>query len=163
MPYQRFKELVKHHFHEVMHSKTTPHAVAMGFAVGTLISILPTPGFNILLGVIAMLIWSKLNKFALFGAMVFWNPITSFPLYVLSYRIGDNIFGSVPAVKYDIVILDQIYHYTLTFLVGISIVALATAVISYPIVYYLTPIVQRAYHKRRTQIRQNMQDNFKQV
>ena len=40
------KDRIKHHFAEVIRLKTSGHAIALGFAVGSFISILPTPGFS---------------------------------------------------------------------------------------------------------------------
>ena len=39
------KTRIKHHFGAVLKTKHSPHAIASGFAIGTLIAILPTPGF----------------------------------------------------------------------------------------------------------------------
>lgn len=100
MVYSKLKNKLKHHFHEVIKIKTTPHEIALGFSVGTFIGILPTPGFGILLAVLIFLIYEKISKLSLIGALAFWNPIVMMPIYFLSYKIGDWFFGSQPIIKY---------------------------------------------------------------
>ena len=116
---------------DLAQSHTSADAVALGGALGTLIAIFPTPGFNILLGVLALATFPTINKVALFGAMAFWNPIVCAPLYALAYEIGDILFGKVEVVKYQIVILDQIYEFSRRFLTGISIIAAFCSLVVY--------------------------------
>jgi uncharacterized protein (DUF2062 family) len=119
---------------DILRIKTSPHSIALGFAVGTLISILPTPGFNILLGLLVMLFVKRISKITLFGSMAFWNPLTLLPVYWASYRIGDMFFGSVPIVRYDVVILDQIYNFSRRFLVGNVLLALVISGSAYIVI-----------------------------
>lgn len=109
----------------------SPDAVAWGGAVGTFISIMPTPGFNIVLGFLALAAFPKMNKIALLGALAFWNPLVCAPLYALAYGIGDSLFGSAEVIKYKVVLLDQIYNFSRRFLVGISIIASVSALVVY--------------------------------
>ncbi|MFH1439515.1 MAG: DUF2062 domain-containing protein [Candidatus Woesearchaeota archaeon] len=137
-----FKEKLMHHFHEVIKLKKSPHSIALGFAVGTFISILPTPGLNILLGLLVVLIYEKINKISLFGSIIFWNPLFTIPLDGLSYKIGSLIFGSAPVVRYNIVILDNIYNFTRRFLVGEIITAVFLSVFSYLLVFLIAYYIQ---------------------
>lgn len=130
----RFWQKLKHHFLEVIRIKKSPHSIAMGFAIGTFISILPTPGINILLALLVALIYRNVNKFALFGAILFWNPLTMILIYLASYRIGDFFFVGSPIVKYDIVFLDQIYNFTRRYLVGSILLAVTISAASYMLV-----------------------------
>ena len=130
----KLKEKIKHHFQEVMKVKTSPHSIALGFAIGTLIAILPTFGLGILIGVLVVLIFEKVNKFSLLLSFVVFNTFTMIPLYLLSYKIGDLIFGSSPVSKYNIVILNQIYNFSRRYLIGNLIVAIVISTISYFIV-----------------------------
>ncbi|MFH1592426.1 MAG: DUF2062 domain-containing protein [Candidatus Woesearchaeota archaeon] len=127
----KYKNKIKKHFQAVIRTKKSPHSIALGFAIGTLIGILPTPGFNILLGVLVVLIFRKVSKFSLFGALAFWNPIVLIPLYFWSYKIGGLIFGSAPVVEYELTILEQIYHFSRRFLVGSIILAPCFSILSY--------------------------------
>jgi uncharacterized protein (DUF2062 family) len=133
----------KEHFQEVLETKTSPHSIALGFAIGTCIVILPTFGFNILLGFLIIALFGKINKFALFGAYIIWNPLTILPLYSLSYKVGSLLFKSVPVQEYDLVIWDHIYSFTRRFLVGNILVAITAAIASYIIVYQIVKIIYK--------------------
>ncbi|NQV90839.1 DUF2062 domain-containing protein [Candidatus Woesearchaeota archaeon] len=137
----RFKKKLENYFNEVLRTKPEPHAVGLGFAVGTGISILPTPGINILLGFLILLIFKKLNKYTLFGSILFWNILTLSPIYYLSYKIGDFIFGKTNIVTYDITLLDHIYSFTRRFLVGDLILAVVISCLSYFLVKYVYMII----------------------
>ena len=96
---RRVKEKLKRHFHEVARSRKSSHSIALGFAVGTFISILPTPGLNLILGLLVALIYEKINKYSLVISIFFWNTLTLSPIYILSFKIGDLLFGDLPAAE----------------------------------------------------------------
>jgi uncharacterized protein len=131
---KKYKEKIKHHFHEVIRTKKSPHSIALGFAIGTFIGILPTPGLNILFGLIIILIFEKVNKFTLFFAIFFWNTLTLAPVHYLSFKIGVLLFGSAQVVKSDFVMLDFLYTFARRYLVGNLILAVTLSIASYFIV-----------------------------
>lgn len=94
---KKIKEKVKEYFSEVMKVHTSPHEVAMGFAVGVFIGVFPTPGINIILGLIAAA-FLKVNKVAIFAGIALNNPLTTPVIYTISYKIGQLIVGG-PAVS----------------------------------------------------------------
>jgi hypothetical protein len=96
--------------------RTSNHQLALGFAVGTFISVLPTPGFNILLGFVAVAAYPRINKLSLFGAMA----------------------GAEPTVEFDVVIVNEVYNFTRRYLVGNLIVASLVSTASYAIVRGVT-------------------------
>lgn len=118
--------------------RTSHHQLALGFAVGTFISVLPTPGFNILLGFVAVAAYPQLNKLSLFGAMAVFNPLVMVPFHWLSYEIGDALFGAEPTVEFDVVIVNEVYNFTRRYLVGNLIVASLVSTASYAIVRGVT-------------------------
>ena len=122
---------IKNHFSEIFHPHYHPHEIALGFGIGSFISILPTPGFSVILGLIAISIFSKLNKIALFSAFLLFNPFMLMPLYTLSYQIGDFIFWDIPVLKFKFEILNQLYTYSRRFLIGNIIVSTTVAIVSY--------------------------------
>jgi uncharacterized protein len=132
--YKHIKEKIKHHFHEVLKTKTSPHSIALGFSIGTFIALLPTPGFNVLLGFLILLIFEKVNKFSLFAALAVWNPFTQIPIYFLSYKLGDFIFRAAPVRQYEVVLIDHLYQFTRRYLIGNLIIAVTLSLISYFIV-----------------------------
>jgi len=121
---------LKEHFKEVLRIKTSPHSIALGFAIGTLIAILPTFGFTYLIAIIVMLVYAKESKIALFGALLLWNPFVLFPVYTLSYRLGDFILKGYPAI-YSLQGIEQFRYATLRFLVGNFVIAVLFSVTSY--------------------------------
>lgn len=74
------------------HADASPAQLAQGFALGTFISILPTPGLNILLATALLGMFKELNRMALFAALTFWNTLVVAPLYALSSKLGALIF-----------------------------------------------------------------------
>lgn len=116
---------------KVIEIKHSPKAIAAGFAIGTFIGILPTPGLNILIGLLVVFLLPRISKIALFAAIILWNPIVSAPSYWLSYKIGAYLFAGAPVVKYNIEILNWAYEFSRRFLVGNVIVATTFSVISY--------------------------------
>jgi uncharacterized protein len=134
---KRYVEKIKHHFREVIKLKTTPQTIALGFAIGTFISVLPTPGFNILLGLLIVLIFERVSKLSLFGAILFWNPITSIPIYWLNHKVGDLLFGSAPVVKYNIIFVDFVYNFSRRYLLGSVINGIIISALCYLIVWFI--------------------------
>ncbi|PIU72796.1 hypothetical protein COS79_01095 [Candidatus Woesearchaeota archaeon CG06_land_8_20_14_3_00_33_13] len=141
---KRIIKKLKEHFKEVLGIKTSPHSIALGFAIGTFIAIIPTFGFTYLIATIVMLVYAKESKLALFGALLLWNPFVLFPLYTLSYRFGDFILSGFPEV-YPLQAIGQFRYTTLRFLVGNFIIAVFFSVTSY---FILRKLV--SYSKKQT-------------
>ncbi len=127
----RWKNKLVEYIKEVLQPKHTPHSIALGFAIGTFIGILPLPGIHLLLAALIALTYKKVNKLAIFIGIFFWNPITLPVIYYLSYKIGDLLFASTPVVDYEFSFLEQIYHITRRFLLGNVILAVGASIISY--------------------------------
>jgi uncharacterized protein (DUF2062 family) len=142
--FKRWKNKVRHHFEDVWKLKNTPHSIALGFAIGTFLAVLPTPGFSILLGFLVILIFERVNKFSLMAAMAFWNPIILIPVYSLSYLIGDFFFGQLPVVEIRIRLLEQAYNLTRRFLIGNVILAIIFSIASYFIIKVIVQKIQSA-------------------
>jgi len=122
---------IKNHIRDVLALKTSPHEIALGFAVGAFLAILPTPGLSILLGLLILVIYKKMSKIALFSAMIIFNPFIVAPLHILSFKIGDFLLGSYPIETIDITFLDHFWIFTKRFLLGSFLVALTISLISY--------------------------------
>jgi len=136
---------IKEYLSEVIRIKTSPHSIALGFAIGTFIAILPTLGFTYLIATIVILVYAKESKIALFGALLLWNPFVLFPIYTLSYRLGDFILSGSPAI-YPLQGIGQFRYTTLRFLIGNFIIAMLFSVTSY---FILRKIVS---YSRKTKI-----------
>ena len=140
---KNLKEKLKHHLHEVIRIKKSPHEIALGFAIGTLIGILPTPGFSFLLGLFIVLIFERVNKIALFSALILWNPILLAPIYYASMKLGNLIFGPQPTVIFNITVWDAVYNFSRRYLLGNFIIACFASLMSYIIIYRAVDFYQK--------------------
>lgn len=134
---------IRKHFQAVLEEDTTPHAVGLGFALGTLLAVLPTFGFAIVIGLGIIALSEHLNKLAMFAGMAVFNPLTTPFLYLASYRIGQLIFGSEPVVKYNIVIIDNAYNFTRRFLIGNILIAITLSATGYFLLRHLVNRYQK--------------------
>lgn len=132
---------------EVIRTKTSDHSVAMGFAVGSFVAILPTPGISFLIGIGIIAIFKTLNKYALFLAMLVWNIWTLAPIYWASYEIGQAIFGDADMITFDVDEWDQVYEYSLRFVVGNLFLSIPISVLC----YFLVKAGVRRYKSRQAQ------------
>jgi uncharacterized protein len=145
-----FKKKLREHFREVIEVKTTPHGIALGFAIGTVIAVLPTFGLGALVGLLIVLIFKRISKISLFLAFAFWNPLILIPLTGLSYFIGNFLLQGEPVIKFKIEIINYAFIYTRRFLVGNLIVSTTAAILSYFIVLFLV----KKYKKKQIPILQ---------
>lgn len=139
-----FTQQIKKHYYNIK-TDATPHNIALGFSIGTLIGILPTFGLGFLIGLLMIFINKSINKASLFGSMLIWNPITITPIYYLSYKIGDLTFNPEPITKFDFIILNHIYTYSLSFLFGNFAIAIIVSILS----YFLVKSIVKAYRKKK--------------
>lgn len=144
---------MKSFFEELSNSESTPHEIALGFAVGTFFAILPTPGFSFFLGFLFAMVYKKVNKLSLFGSLALFNPIVNLPFYTLSYIIGDALYGTAPVVTFKIIFLDTVINYTRRFLTGAFIIALGMSVIGYILIRLFSEI--NNYKKRKRLSKKN--------
>jgi len=100
---RRFVKKIKKHFKEVIALKTSPHSIAIGFAVGTFISVLPTPGLNIILALFIAATFKKISKLSLLGSLVIWNPFVKIFTDVIALKIGSALFGNTPMMRFNFV------------------------------------------------------------
>lgn len=136
-------ERIKHHFLEVIRIKKTPHEIALGFAVGTLIDILPTFGINILLAFLAILLYKKLNKIAVFGALIFWNPFFTVPIHAYAFKLGGSLFSASQTEIFNTASLDNAYNFSRNYLIVITAFAFGLALTSYGIIWLIATIIQK--------------------
>lgn len=142
-----FKRVI-HHFQAIVRIKKSPHEIALGFAVGTFLVLLPTPGISFLLALLVLFLFPRINKFTLLGAFIVWNPLLSIPLAGAGYRIGNLLFAGEPVMRFRIVLLNTIYHYTLRYAVGNTILAMILASVSYSGMRVIVWLFQRKVFKQ---------------
>jgi uncharacterized protein len=123
---------------EILKSKSSPEYIAMGFSLGTLIAILPTPGFGIFIALFISLLFKRINKLGILVSFTVWNPVLVAPLYWLSYELGDSFFTPNPSIHFDLALFDQLYHYSGKFIFGNALIAMLLSCLSYFAVYLIT-------------------------
>ena len=75
--------------------KSSPHKVALGFALGVFLSFTPTFGVQVLLAVSLAALF-RLNPISAAIGVQVTNAFTVLPIYALCHRIGADILGSNP-------------------------------------------------------------------
>lgn len=138
------KKKARAYLREIKNRKTSEHAIALGFAVGTFIGIIPTPGFGVFLGFASILLIKNMNKVSVFFGLAFWNYLTLTPIYLLSFKIGNLLFDEAPVVRYKFQILNQLYSFSRRFLVGNFILAVVISIAC----YFLVKALVRTYRRR---------------
>ncbi len=136
MPKRWFKR-IKDHFSKFSEVAKTPHSIALGFSIGTLIEVLPTPGINLILMALVAITYPKINKISMFGSALVWNPIMKIPLYGLSYKLGDIILLDTPTMEFNVLLYNQIYDFSIRFLLGNFIIAITLSAACYIIVRFI--------------------------
>lgn len=152
--YKLFRNLIA-----VLTSKTSDSAIAVGFALGTFIALLPTPGLNWVLAFCAALIYKKLNRLSLFFAIVFWNPLFMAPVYALCYVVGDYIFHVLPLEQWESFIHHPYVSHSGKFLIGNIILTSIISILG----YYLALKVVALYKNKRETKKLNRKKNLNQI
>lgn len=122
---------------ETLKAQDSERLVAFSFALGTLISTFPTPGFSAIIAALVAITFKKLNKFAMLTSLIIWNTFTLLPLYWLATEIGAFIFGPFETVLFEYALLNTVYHFTKHFLVGGVIVTVPFALLNYSLILFL--------------------------
>lgn len=96
--------------------------IALAFAVGTFISVLPIPGIDLALVTLLASVFKQLNRAGMLAALAVWNTFVVAPIYVLSHKVG----SSLPLLSEQ--------HLAVGFLVGNLLLAVVITAVSYFIV-----------------------------
>jgi len=134
---KKLSNKINKYLEEVMEMDTSPHSIAIGFALGTFIAILPTFGLGAFIGLFIVFLFKKINKASLLVSFVIWNPFILALLIPFEYSIGDYFLMGVPIRKYKFEILNQLFLYSRRFLLGNFILATVASFASYFLVLYL--------------------------
>ena len=144
---REYKRKIEKHFEEVLRIKTSPHSIALGFAIGTAIAVLPTFGLGVLIGLLVVLIFEKVSKISLFAGLAVFNPLITVSLYGLAFKIGDFVLSSSPVKTYKFWLWNQQFNYSRRFLVGNLILTVILTTLSYIIVYIFAKRYYKKYEK----------------
>lgn len=127
----RLRKKLGQHFKEVIEIKTSPESIAAGFALGTIIAILPTFGLGVFFGVALLTVFKRVSKIAMMAAFALWNPFVLAALYPLEYAIGDMLLAESPVIQFRIELVNQLFIYTRRYILGSTILSLIVGAISY--------------------------------
>ncbi len=78
--------------HRVLGVQDTPHRIAWGMAIGTVIAFTPTIGLQIML-YLAFATLLRANKISGVPILFISNPVTALPLYWFCWRVGAFLLG----------------------------------------------------------------------
>jgi len=133
----------------------SPHAVALGFAIGVFCALTPFIGTHLIMAVTLAWIIGGSVVAAMLGTFV-GNPLTYPPLWYATYKLGNIMLGSKPS-KHTIDLSGGIFQTSLEKLwpilkpmtLGCLPLGLALAALSYVLV---KPMVAAYRHRRRREL-----------
>ena len=133
-------------------SHASPEEVAQGFALGTFISMTPLLGLHTLLAVIAAALLKKNEIATILGAWVV-NPLTLFPIYYFTYRMGHLILGTPHSKELRPESIKDFFHIGANLMrplwIGGLFVGLISAIVGYYLMLWLYPLIKAKIHRHR--------------
>jgi uncharacterized protein (DUF2062 family) len=133
----------------LLNAEASAHNQAMGFALGTFISLLPTPGLNFALSLL-LANWFRLHKATVLLSLAVWNVFVTAPFMALSYRLGSWLFPAPATTSVTAQWQAQVISFVQGFLVGNLIVAGMVTAVSYAIVLLIFWLLQEKRRKQAT-------------
>jgi len=94
-------------FRSILLLKDSPHAIALGTAVGLFIAWTPTVGLHMVLVLAAALLF-RANKMAALISVYISNPFTILPMYWIDYKLGALVLDQ----KFTYEEMQAILHYS---------------------------------------------------
>ena len=129
----KWKQEMKLSIKKELNNESCIHNIALGASVGTFISTIPTPGFNILLALLVLSILKIFGKsmslWAVFASFAFWNPIIQLPVYIGSMTIGYLLFQK--PFPQSLLSFETIKNFSIQYFAGAFILALIISPLSY--------------------------------
>lgn len=126
---------LKNYFKKIISFKKSPHAIALGFSIGSSIALFPTFGLAYFIGLGVLFIAPKLNKVALFVGIAFWNPIFLALIYGFSYKLGSFILGDLPNYTFKLSFNSDIIRLSTRFLLGNLIIVTTVSLALYFVIF----------------------------
>lgn len=163
-----WKRRLRYFYIRFIRLRGTPAEISLGFAIGVFWGMFPLPGLQMAVAIITAA-YFRSSKLAAAAGTWLGNPVTTLPLTVLNFQVGQWVLGreTVDFSTDDLRSADQILQlggdFLVSYLVGCVIVGLIVA----PLIYFLgLPIIQRIQHRvtarrtarRRRQLRHWIRD-----
>ena len=133
----------------LLNAETSAQNQAMGFALGTFISLLPTPGVNMALTLL-LASWFRLHKATVLLSLAIWNVFVTAPFFALSYRLGNWLFPAPATASVTAQWQAQVISFVQGFLVGNLIIAGLVTAVSYTIVLGIIWLLRNKQNKVTT-------------
>ncbi len=149
IPFPNLLNAAKAKAEALLKEEASAHNQAMGFALGTFISLLPTPGLNLALSLL-LANWFRLHKATVLLALAVWNAFVTAPFMALSYRLGSWLFPAPTTASVTAQWQAQVISFVQGFLVGNLIVAGVVTAVSYAIVLLIFWLLQEKRRKQAT-------------
>jgi len=97
----RWVESVRVELRKSFVERHTPEEIAGSFAVGTFVTALPTLGTGLAVLAAIAYVSEKVNRIALFAAVLVFNPAVKSGVYAASFTVGVSILGPVEGVSLE--------------------------------------------------------------
>jgi uncharacterized protein (DUF2062 family) len=149
---------LKRYIIAILISDKSDVSIALSYSFGTLIALLPTPGFSTAIGIGFIAVFKQLNKMAVLLSMLVWNGITIIPVYWLSFKLGTSISNSLPEINVKNEVLQQVLLYFKQFVLGNLALTIPIAIGSYFLAIVLLKWARKV-RLRKTEQRGNLQPN----
>ena len=144
-------EKLKNHFKEIVKLRTSPHSIALGFAIGTFVGIFPTPGLNFVIAGIISLLFKKISKISLFTGIIIWNPALTIPLDLIAIKLTTYFYPAGSLVIYSFSFINKLYNFTKGFLLFITLISLVISLLSYIVVRIVVSQYQQRHITKEIQ------------
>lgn len=132
----RLLQTAKEKAEALLKAEVSAHNQALGFAVGTFISLLPTPGFNFALALL-LASWFRLHRATVLVSLAVWNVFVTAPFLAMSYRLGNWLFPAPATASVPSQWQAQVVSFVQGFLVGNLIIAVGVTAVSYTVVLFI--------------------------
>jgi uncharacterized protein (DUF2062 family) len=96
------KAQAKEIFHTVVNLDDTPENIALGFAIGTFVGLLPIMGIQMTVVFLLVLPFKRVNKPSAVAAVWISNPLTVIPIYFFIYWIGSFFYGTSQKLSFTV-------------------------------------------------------------
>ncbi len=130
---------------DILRQDRSPHSLALGFALGLAIGILPITIVGLVIGLI-LTFWLRANKLMFLLGFIMDNPLIMVFLYPLSFEIGNQFFHTSQAFEWGSV--RSWLGIWKPLLIGNLILAVGMGVAGYILVYVVARVVGH-YHRQK--------------
>ena len=139
-----YRDRIRAALYDSLTQNSTPRQVALSFAVGTFITMLPTFGTGLIIFVVLIRLFGWLNKIALFASVLVFNPVVKWGVYAASFALGFVLLGPVEGFAVgDTPSFGDGSEIIFRLLVGNTILAVVAAVLGYVVVYRIVLAYER--------------------